>query len=130
MKILKYIIFLKIFSVAQDYMTKCLKTCDNASTFRLKSNEVTEEELLPLIKSLAYQRNLQVLYMSGGVLFQLGDDLNNMLGQLSNLQELALSGCDIDHDCLNLIEHLPRQVIFFFFLVQRLFTKRKYITFI
>lgn len=91
-------------------MIKSLKTCDNTSAFRLRANQVTDDELEPLIKTLAYQSNLQVLYLSGGALYLFGDKLNGMLRELTNLQELHLSGCDIDYEFLNSIESLPVQL--------------------
>lgn len=98
------------FSDVEEYMIKSFKTCENTSTFRLKADQMADDELEPLIKTLAYESELQVLHLSGGALNPFGDELNEMLSQLLNLQELHMSGCDIDHQFLNSIESFPGQL--------------------
>ncbi|XP_043665858.1 tonsoku-like protein isoform X1 [Vespula pensylvanica] len=96
--------------VPEETTIKCLKSCENTSVFRLKSDETKETELEPLLKALEYQKNLQVLYLSGGVFLNNGKILSNCLSDLSLLQELYLQQCDIDHNCLSRIEKLPVQL--------------------
>ncbi|XP_014616717.1 PREDICTED: tonsoku-like protein isoform X8 [Polistes canadensis] len=96
--------------VPEEITIKCLKSCDNTSVFRLKSDETKEMELEPLLKALEYQKNLQVLYLSGGVFLNSGKILSNCLLNLSLLQELYLQRCDIDYNCLLKMEKLPVQL--------------------
>ncbi|XP_015595253.1 tonsoku-like protein [Cephus cinctus] len=94
----------------QDSMIKCLRICENTSTVRLNPNETLPEELTPFLKSLEYQKPLQVLHLSGITLFHFGDLLNSSLMQLISLQELHMRGCDIDYNCLFQIDKLPLQL--------------------
>ncbi|XP_015183196.1 PREDICTED: tonsoku-like protein [Polistes dominula] len=96
--------------VPEETTIKCLKSCDNTSVFRLKSDESKEMELEPLLKALEYQKNLQVLYLSGGIFLNSGNILSNCLENLSLLQELYLQRCDIDYNCLLKLNKLPVQL--------------------
>ncbi|KAK2577315.1 hypothetical protein KPH14_003445 [Odynerus spinipes] len=96
--------------VPEETTIKCLKSCDNMSVFRLKADETKEIELEPLLKALEYQKNLQVLYLSGGTLLNSGKILYTCISELQLLQELYLQQCDIDYKCLSKIEKLPVQL--------------------
>ncbi|KAI4498065.1 hypothetical protein M0802_006889 [Mischocyttarus mexicanus] len=96
--------------VPEETTIRCLKSCNNTSVFRLKSDETKEIELEPLLKALEYEKNLQVLYLSGGILLNSGKILSNCLLNLSLLQELYLQRCDINYNCLLKIDKLPVQL--------------------
>jgi len=93
---------------------KCLKSCENTSMFRVpKPDEIdTKESLLVplLLKTLAYERNVKLLQLSGTALLTAGQHLHRCLSNLSSLQELRASGCDIDFACLRQINSLPPQL--------------------
>jgi len=89
---------------------KCLKSCENTSMFRVKPDDTNKELLVPLLKTLAYERNVKLLQLSGTTLLTAGAHLHQCLANLSLLQELRLSGCDIDFACLRQINSLPPQL--------------------
>lgn len=94
-----------------EIMLKCLRSCENTSLFRVRSDDMTEELLLaPLLKTLEYQKNIKLLQLSGIVLSAAGIHLRQCLSNLSSLQELYLSGCNIDFACLHEITTLPSQL--------------------
>ncbi|XP_068976565.1 tonsoku-like protein isoform X2 [Bombus flavifrons] len=80
----------------RECILKCLKSCENTFTFRLKQEDIRKEEFISLLKTLEYQKNVQILDLSGGNLYELGKSLNDCILRLSALQELCLQGCDID----------------------------------
>ncbi|XP_044014051.1 tonsoku-like protein, partial [Aphidius gifuensis] len=88
-------------------MLKSLKSCENTSTFRLRNSNNFDKEIITLLKSLEYEKNIQVLYLSSGSLFNIGNYLGQTLVNLSSLQELHLQCCDIDYNCLSYIYSLP-----------------------
>ncbi|XP_043479382.1 tonsoku-like protein [Leptopilina heterotoma] len=94
----------------QETTIKCLKVCENSSIFRLNFKETLDEELPPLLKCLQYQKNLQTLQLTGGLLFNHGKLLNITLQRVSSLYELHLQNCDIDFDVLSQIERFPQQL--------------------
>ncbi|OAD56028.1 Tonsoku-like protein [Eufriesea mexicana] len=96
----------------QECILKCLKSCENTLIFRLKQETIKREEFISLLKTLEYQKNIQILDLSGGELFDIGEILNNCILKLSTLQELCLQGCDIDSKCLSKLEKLPSQLKF------------------
>ncbi|KAG7198893.1 hypothetical protein KM043_015715 [Ampulex compressa] len=51
----------------QAFMTKCLKTCENTSIFRLRQNQSNAYEHIAILYTLEYEINLQVLCLSGTV---------------------------------------------------------------
>lgn len=89
---------------------RSLKSCKNTGTFRLKSDDGADLDLPPILRSLEYEKSLQVLHLSSGVLYDLGESVNETLGKLTGLQELHLQGCDIDHQFLELIDELPQNL--------------------
>ena len=93
-------------------MLKCLKSCENTSTLRLKQEDIEREEFISSLKTLEYEKNVQILDLSGGKLHELGKVLNDCILRLSTLQELCLQGCDIDSICLSKLEKLPSQLKF------------------
>lgn len=96
----------------REYMLKCLKSCENTFTLRLKQEDIGREEFISLLKTLEYEKNVQILDLSGGKLYELGKVLNDCILRLSTLQELCLQGCDIDSTCLSKLEKLPSQLKF------------------
>ncbi|XP_032680822.1 tonsoku-like protein [Odontomachus brunneus] len=95
----------------REIMLKCLRSCENTSLFRVKPDDMDEELLLaPLLKTLEYQKNIKLLQLSGIVLSTAGIHLRQCLANLSSLQELYLSGCNIDFACLREIITLPSQL--------------------
>ncbi|XP_015121499.1 tonsoku-like protein [Diachasma alloeum] len=91
-------------------LLRSLKSCKNTGIFRLRSDEGLDLELMPILRSLEYEKSLQVLHLSSGILYNLGESVNETLGRLTALQELHLQGCDIDHQFLGAIDHLPSQL--------------------
>ncbi|EZA59443.1 Tonsoku-like protein [Ooceraea biroi] len=89
---------------------KCLKSCENTRIFRVKPDDTDKELLVPLLRTLAYERNVRVLQLSGMALLTAGTCLHRCLSNLSLLQELCLKGCDIDFACLREIDSLPTQL--------------------
>lgn len=87
-----------------------VKLCENTSTFRVKTDDTNKELLIPLLKTLAYERNVKLLQLSGMSLLTAGTHLHYCLSNLSILQELYLKGCDIDFVCLRQIHSLPSQL--------------------
>lgn len=97
-------------SVPCEAILKCLKTCENTGIFRVKSDDVDKGQLVPLLKTLEYERNLKLLKLSGILLLTAGAHLHQCFSNLSLLQELYLKGCDIDSTCLREINLLPSQL--------------------
>ncbi|XP_020299572.1 tonsoku-like protein [Pseudomyrmex gracilis] len=93
-----------------DSMLKCLKSCENTSIFRAKPDDISEEILVSLLKTLEYEKNIKLLQLSDIVLLKAGTNLYRCLSNLSFLQELYLKGCDIDSACLRKINSLPPQL--------------------
>lgn len=93
-----------------EIMLKCLKSCENTSIFRIKPDDINKELLVPLLKTLEYEKNIKVLQLSGTVLLTAGVHLHQCLSNLSSLQELYLKGCDIDFACLRQVNSLPSQL--------------------
>ncbi|CAL7939632.1 unnamed protein product [Xylocopa violacea] len=88
----------------------CLKSCENTFILRLKEVDVQRLELISLLKTVEYQKNIQILDLSARALYEMGDVLNDCILRLPTLQELYLSGCDIDSKCLSNIGKLPPQL--------------------
>ncbi|KOC61380.1 Tonsoku-like protein [Habropoda laboriosa] len=103
---------LKTTNDVRECILKCLKSCENTFILRLKQEDVEKRELISLLKTLEYQKNVQILDLSGGELHEIEKVLSNCLLRLSNLQELCLQGCDIDSQCLSQLEKLPSQLKF------------------
>lgn len=95
---------------ACEVMLKCLKSCENTSIFRVKSDEIDKQVLVPLLKTLEYERSVKLLQLSGTVLVTAGMHLHRCLSNLLSLQELYLKGCDIDGACLRQVNSLPPQL--------------------
>ncbi|XP_066587988.1 tonsoku-like protein [Prorops nasuta] len=95
-------------TIPDENILKCLKLCENA--FELKIVSLNDDELIPILKSLEYQRKLEILRFSGGTLLFHGEQLNQCITKLTLLQEIYLQGCEIDCDCLTRIEKLPSQI--------------------
>lgn len=93
-----------------EIMLKCLKSCENTSIFRVKPDDIDKQLLVPLLKTLEYEKNVKLLQLSGTVLLTAGTHLHQCLSKLSSLQELYLKGCDIDFACLRQINSLPPQL--------------------
>lgn len=89
-----------------------MKSCENTFILRLKQENIKKEELISLLKTLEYQKNVQILDLSGGELHEIGKVLNDCILRLSSLQELCLQGCDIDSKCLSKLEKLPLKLKF------------------
>ncbi|XP_012215084.1 tonsoku-like protein [Linepithema humile] len=89
---------------------KCLKTCENTGIFRVKSDDVNKDQLVSLLKTLEYERNLKLLELSGILLLTAGTHLHQCLSNILFLQELYLKGCDINFTCLREINSLPPQL--------------------
>ncbi|XP_046607521.1 tonsoku-like protein isoform X1 [Neodiprion virginianus] len=98
-----------LFSAIDEGTVKCLRTCENTSTFRLRGRETLNSDVFPLLKSLQYQMHLQVLNISGVELNDFGEILSSSLEQLTLLQELHLRCCDIDLNCLSQFRQFPLQ---------------------
>ncbi|XP_031774603.1 tonsoku-like protein, partial [Apis florea] len=96
----------------RECISKCLKSCENTFILRLKQENIKKEELISLLKTLEYQKNVQILDLSGGELHEIGKVLNDCILKLLNLQELCLQGCDIDSKCLSKLEKLPLKLKF------------------
>lgn len=96
----------------RECISKCLKSCENTFILRLKQENIKKEELISLLKTLEYQKNVQILDLSGSELHEIGKILNDCILRLSNLQELCLQGCDIDSKCLSKLEKLPFKLKF------------------
>ncbi|KAK9310798.1 hypothetical protein QLX08_000091 [Tetragonisca angustula] len=96
----------------RECMLKCLKSCENTFILRLKQEDIGKEEFISLLKTLEYEKNVQILDLSGSNLHELGKVLNACILRLSTLQELCLQGCDIDFTCLSKLEKLPSQLKF------------------
>ncbi|XP_076763240.1 tonsoku-like protein [Xylocopa sonorina] len=88
---------------------KCLRTCENTFILRLK-HDVKRMELISLLKTVEYQKNIQILDLSDSILYAIGDVLNDCILKLSTLQELCLQGCDINSNCLSNIEKFPPEL--------------------
>ncbi|XP_063990690.1 tonsoku-like protein [Diachasmimorpha longicaudata] len=91
-------------------LLRSLKSCKNTGIFRLKSDEGLDLELLPILRSLEYEKSLQVLHLSSGILHDLGESVNETLRRLTALQELHLQGCDIDQNFVRAIDNFPNQL--------------------
>ncbi|XP_017881468.1 tonsoku-like protein [Ceratina calcarata] len=94
----------------RECVSKCLKSCENTSILRLKQETIRREEFTCLLKALEYQKNIQILDLSGGELNETGEVLNNCILRLPGLQELCLRECDIDSKCLSKLKKLPLQL--------------------
>ncbi|XP_072743856.1 tonsoku-like protein [Anoplolepis gracilipes] len=94
----------------RENMLSCLKSCENTSILRTKPDDIVKELIVPLLKTLRYERNVTLLQLSGTVLGTVGAHLHRCLSNLSSLQELYLKGCDIDFACLRQISSLPSQL--------------------
>ncbi|KZC13712.1 Tonsoku-like protein, partial [Dufourea novaeangliae] len=95
----------------REVISKCLKSCENTFTLRLKQEDTSKQELLSVLKTLEYQKNVQILDLSNGELQDIvGVVLSDCFSKLSTLQELSLQGCDIDSKCLNKLVNLPLQL--------------------
>ncbi|CAD6227731.1 GSCOCG00006186001-RA-CDS [Cotesia congregata] len=88
---------------------KSLRSCEDSEILRLKGED-EDIEMIALLKSLEYEKNLKVLELSSCSLFGHGELLNYTLNQLKQLQELHLSGCDIDSECIKKLDSLPSQL--------------------
>ncbi|XP_053996301.1 tonsoku-like protein [Hylaeus anthracinus] len=95
----------------REFISKCLKSCENTLILRLKQ-DISKKELVCVLKTLEYQKNVQILDMSNKELHEAGDILNDCILKLSTLQELCLQGCDIDSMCLSKLQKLPSQLKF------------------
>jgi len=93
-----------------EIVLKCLRSCENTSIFRVKSDDIDKQVLVPLLKTLEYEKSIKLLQLSGTVLLTAGTHLHQCLSNLSSLQELYLKGCDIDFACLRQINSLPPQL--------------------
>ncbi|KAL6261180.1 hypothetical protein P5V15_008704 [Pogonomyrmex californicus] len=93
-----------------EIMLKCLKSCENTSIFRVKSDNINKQLVVPLLKTLEYEKNIKVLQLSDSVLLTAGVELYQCLSNLPSLQELYLKGCDIDFACLRQVNSLPPQL--------------------
>ncbi|XP_076171863.1 tonsoku-like protein isoform X2 [Ptiloglossa arizonensis] len=94
----------------RESISKCLKSCENTFIFRLKQEDVDTKELISILKTLTYQKNVRILDLSSKELHEVGNVLNDCILRLSTLQELCLQGCDIDSKCLSKLEKLPSQL--------------------
>lgn len=97
-------------STPRENMLSCLKSCENTSIFRTRPDDVAKELIVPLLRTLQYERNVTLLQLSGVALRMAGTSLHRCLLNLSSLQELYLKGCDIDHACLRQVSSLPPQL--------------------
>ncbi|XP_057319556.1 tonsoku-like protein [Microplitis mediator] len=88
---------------------KSLRACEDSEILRLKGDD-EDIEVVALLKSLEYEKNLKVLELSSCSLFGHGELLNYTLNQLKQLQELHLPSCDIDSDCIKKLDSLPSQL--------------------
>jgi len=93
-----------------EIVLKCLRSCENTSIFRLKSDDINKQVLVPLLKTLEYEKNIKLLQLSGTVLLTAGIHLHQCLSNMSSLQELYLKGCDINFTCLRQVNSLPSQL--------------------
>ncbi|XP_011172842.2 tonsoku-like protein [Solenopsis invicta] len=93
-----------------EIVLKCLRSCENTSIFRVKSDDINKQLLVPLLKTLEYEKSIKVLQLSGTVLLMAGMYLYRCLSNLTFLQELYLKGCDIDLACLRQVNALPPQL--------------------
>lgn len=98
------------FSDVRESILNCLESCEKQSDFQVNQNEITEDELLPLLKTIMYQPNVRSLCLSGFSLFNLGHLVSETLKRLSNLTSLVLENCDITHICFSKLNHLPRRL--------------------
>lgn len=97
-------------SSPRENMLSCLKSCENTSILRTRPDDISKELIVPLLKTLRYEKNVTLLQLSGTVLGMAGTHLYRCLANLSSLQELHLKGCDIDFACLRQIISLPPQL--------------------
>lgn len=97
-------------SSPRENVLSCLKSCENTSILRTRPDDISKELIVPLLKTLGYERNITLLQLSGTVLGMAGAHLYRCLSNLSSLQELHLKGCDIDFACLRQIISLPPQL--------------------
>ncbi|XP_012528425.2 tonsoku-like protein [Monomorium pharaonis] len=94
-----------------EIVLKCLRSCENTSIFRVKADDIDDKQLLiPLLKTLEYEKSIKLLQLSGTVLLTAGTHLHRCLSNLTSLQELYLKGCDIDFACLRQVNSLPPQL--------------------
>ncbi|XP_076299610.1 tonsoku-like protein [Lasioglossum baleicum] len=94
----------------REVVTKCLKSCENTFILRLKQEDMSKQELMSVLKTLVYEKNVQILDLSNGELQDIAEVLNGCVLKLSGLQELHLQGCNIDSACLSKLEKLPSQL--------------------
>ncbi|XP_076222152.1 tonsoku-like protein isoform X2 [Nomia melanderi] len=94
----------------RELISKCLKSCENTFILRLKQEDTSNQELLSVLKTLEYEKNVQILDLSNGELQDMGKILNDCILRLSILQELHLQGCNMNSTCLNKLEKLPLQL--------------------
>ncbi|XP_050465213.1 tonsoku-like protein [Cataglyphis hispanica] len=97
-------------SSLRDNMLSCLKSCENTSILRTRPDDIAKELIVPLLKTLKYEKNITLLQLSGTVLGTAGTHLHRCLSNLLSLQELYLKNCDIDFACLRQINSLPPQL--------------------
>ncbi|KYN11868.1 Tonsoku-like protein [Trachymyrmex cornetzi] len=93
-----------------EIVLKCLRSCENTSIFRVKPDDINKQVLVPLLKTLEYEKSIKLLQLSGTVLLTAGIHLHQCLSNMSSLQELYLKGCDIDFACLRQVNLLPSQL--------------------
>lgn len=95
-----------------EIMLKCLRSCENTSTFRVKPGDTDKAQLMlvSLLQTLEYQKNIKLLQLSGIILSTEGMRLGQCLSNISSLQELYLRGCNIEFACLRQITTLPCQL--------------------
>ncbi|KAG5308555.1 TONSL protein, partial [Pseudoatta argentina] len=93
-----------------EIVLKCLRSCENTSIFRVKIDDINKQVLVPLLKTLEYEKNIKLLQLSGTVLLTVGIHLHQCLSNMSSLQELYLKGCDINFACLRQVNSLPSQL--------------------
>ncbi|XP_078052571.1 tonsoku-like protein isoform X2 [Augochlora pura] len=94
----------------REVILKCLKSCENTFILRLKQEDMSRQELVSVLKTLVYEKNVQILDLSNGELQDIAEVLNDCILKLSGLQELHLQGCNINATCLNKLKKLPPQL--------------------
>ncbi|XP_033323798.2 tonsoku-like protein isoform X1 [Megalopta genalis] len=94
----------------REVVSKCLKSCENTFILRLRQEDMSRQELVCILKTLVYEKNVQILDLSNGELQDIAEILNDCIFKLSGLQELYLQGCNIDSTCLSKLKKLPLQL--------------------